>query len=127
MKKNILMSVLLLLMGITVYAQEDFSKSTTTTTIVENADKYKVETNRFWSNWFVSVGGGAQMYFGDHNVQMAFGDRLSPALENGSRRVSVCGLCMVDCLSKGPLKTEVTLQAKSMMPLNGSTNRNSTL
>lgn len=75
------MSVLLLLMGITVYAQEDFSKSTTTTTIVENADKYKVETNRFWSNWFVSVGGGAQMYFGDHNVQMAFGDRLSPALD----------------------------------------------
>ena len=81
MKKNILMSVLLLLMGITVYAQEDFSKSTTTTTIVENADKYKVETNRFWSNWFVSVGGGAQMYFGDHNVQMAFGDRLRPALD----------------------------------------------
>ena len=81
MKKNILMSVLLLLMGITVYAQEDFSRSTTTTTIVENADKYKVETNRFWSNWFVSVGGGAQMYFGDHNVQMAFGDRLSPALD----------------------------------------------
>ena len=39
MKKNILMSVLLLLMGITVYAQEDFSRSTTTTTIVENADK----------------------------------------------------------------------------------------
>ena len=55
MKKNILMSVLLLLMGITVYAQEDFSRSTTTTTIVENADKYKVETNRFWSNWFVST------------------------------------------------------------------------
>lgn len=81
MKKNILMSVLLLLMGITVYAQEDFSRSTTTTTIVENADKYKVETNRFWSNWFVSVGGGAQMYFGDHNVQMAFGDWLSPALD----------------------------------------------
>ena len=81
MKKIILMSALLLLMGITVDAQEDFSKSTTTTTIVENADKYKVETNRFWSNWFVSVGGGAQMYFGDHNVQMAFGDRLSPALD----------------------------------------------
>lgn len=81
MKKVILMSALLLLMGITVYAQEDFSKSTTTTTIVENADKYKVETNRFWSNWFVSVGGGAQMYFGDHNVQMAFGDRLSLALD----------------------------------------------
>lgn len=63
MKKIILMSALLLLMGITVDAQEDFSKSTTTTTIVENADKYKVETNRFWSNWFVSVGGGCTDVF----------------------------------------------------------------
>lgn len=131
MKKIILMSALLLLMGITVDAQEDFSKSTTTTTIVENADKYKVETNRFWSNWFVSVGGGHRCI----SVTIMCRWRLATGLvllwilllENGSRRVSVCGLCIVDCLSKGPLKTEVTLQAKSMMPLNGSTNRNSTL
>ena len=45
------------------------------------SDKHKVETNRFWDNWFISVGGGAQMYFGDHNRQMSFGDRLSPALD----------------------------------------------
>ncbi len=44
-------------------------------------DKHKVETNRFWDNWFISVGGGAQMYFGDHDRQMSFGDRLSPALD----------------------------------------------
>ena len=44
-------------------------------------DKHKVETNRFWDNWFISVGGGAQTYFGDHNRQMSFGDRLSPALD----------------------------------------------
>lgn len=82
MRKIIVMSALLLLAGTTtVYAQEEFSKSTTTTTIVENPDKYKVETNRFWSNWFVSVGGGALMYFGDHNKQMSFGDRWSPALD----------------------------------------------
>lgn len=50
MKKVIVLSALLLVTGMSVYAQEDFSKSIkTTTTIVENADKYKVETNRFWS------------------------------------------------------------------------------
>lgn len=43
--------------------------------------KYKVETNRFWSNWFVSVGGGAQMYFGDHDKQADFGERLGGALD----------------------------------------------
>ena len=75
---------LLLVTGMSVYAQEDFSKSIkTTTTIVENADKYKVETNRFWSNWFVTAGGGALIFFGDHNMQMKFGDRLSPALDIG--------------------------------------------
>lgn len=46
-----------------------------------NTDKYKVETNRFWNNWFVSVGGGAQMYFGDHDRQADFGKRLAPALD----------------------------------------------
>lgn len=84
MKKVIVLSALLLVTGMSVYVQEDFSKSIkTTTTIVENADKYKVETNRFWSNWFVTAGGGALIFFGDHNMQMKFGDRLSPALDIG--------------------------------------------
>lgn len=34
----------------------------------------------FWSDCFVSVGGGVQMYVGDHDSQASFGDRLSPAL-----------------------------------------------
>ena len=77
MRKVLVTAVLLLLTGSGVYAQNESS----TTTIVENTDKYKVETNRFWSNWFISVGGGAQMYFGDHNKQMSLGERLSPALD----------------------------------------------
>ena len=44
-------------------------------------DKYKVETNHFWDNWFISVGGGAQIYFGDHDKQQDFGKRLAPALD----------------------------------------------
>ncbi|MCS3260345.1 hypothetical protein NXV10_25920 [Bacteroides thetaiotaomicron] len=47
MKKVIVLSALLLVTGMSVYAQEDFSKSIkTTTTIVENADKYKVNAAR---------------------------------------------------------------------------------
>lgn len=46
-----------------------------------SADKFRVETNRFWSNWFVGVGGGAQIYFGDHDKQCKIGDRLAPALD----------------------------------------------
>lgn len=53
----------------------------TTETVTESSDKYKVETNRFWSNWFISVGGGAQMYFGDNSDLMDFSDRLAPALD----------------------------------------------
>ncbi len=50
-------------------------------TVEYSTDKYKVETNHFWDNWFVSVGGGAQIYFGDHDRQAEFGKRLSPALD----------------------------------------------
>lgn len=46
-----------------------------------SANKYKVETNTFWNNCFVSVGGGAQIFFSDHNKQLKFGHRLSPALD----------------------------------------------
>ena len=46
-----------------------------------STDKYKVETNRFWNNWFITVGGGAQIYFGDHDRQVDFGRRLAPALD----------------------------------------------
>lgn len=51
------------------------------TVIVESADKYVVNTNKFWDNWFVGAGAGAQIYFSDHNLQMKFGDRLSPAYQ----------------------------------------------
>lgn len=55
--------------------------STTEEKVEYSTDKYKVETNRFWSNWFISVGGGAQVYFGDHDRQINFGKRIAPALD----------------------------------------------
>ncbi len=77
MNKKIFLTAVCALALSSVFAQT----STTEETVEYSADKYKVETNRFWDNWFVSVGGGAQIYFGDHDKQCKFGDRLAPALD----------------------------------------------
>lgn len=50
------------------------------TEVVEESTE-NVEINSFWSNWFISAGGGAQIYFGDHDRQASFGDRLSGAFD----------------------------------------------
>ena len=69
-----------------VAASTAFSQTKDDDIVVEekveyNESKYKVETNNFWGNWFISVGAGAQIYFGDHDKQLKFGNRLSPALD----------------------------------------------
>ena len=46
--------------------------------VTEDSDKYSVKTNRFFDNWFFGASAGAQMFFGDHNKQAEFGDRISP-------------------------------------------------
>lgn len=51
------------------------------TVVEESTDRYEVVTNRFFDNWFIGAGVGAQFYYGDHNKQMKFGDRLTPAYE----------------------------------------------
>lgn len=33
------------------------------------------------SNWFISLGAGPQVFFGDHDRQAKFGDRIAPALD----------------------------------------------
>ena len=43
-------------------------------------DKYQVITNPFWSNWFFSIGGGAEATFGDNDKAGSFGKRISPTL-----------------------------------------------
>ena len=55
-----------------------FAQTSDTEEKVEySTDKYKVETNRFWSNWFISLGAGGQVYFGDHDKQVDFGKRIA--------------------------------------------------
>ena len=49
--------------------------------VMYDNDKYKVETNHFWDNWFVSAGFGGQIIFGNHDKQVKFLDRVAPALD----------------------------------------------
>ena len=44
-------------------------------------NKKSVETNGFWSNWFISAGGGIQTYFGDNDNKADFGKRITPAVD----------------------------------------------
>ncbi len=69
MKKSFLL-VALALFTVGASAQTDSKK-----------DKYKVETNGFWSNWFIDASGGVQVYFGDGDKEAKFGKRLAPALD----------------------------------------------
>ena len=63
-----------------------------TETVEYSADKFKVETNRFWSNWFISVGGGGQVFFGDHDTAA----RSTWPWASGSPRASACASCTAD-------------------------------
>jgi outer membrane protein OmpA-like peptidoglycan-associated protein len=56
------------------------SVTLTETEVIVVEDKYRVLTNRFFDNWFISVGGGAQMLFGHDNDEGKFSKRISPAL-----------------------------------------------
>ena len=49
--------------------------------VIQVQDKYQVITNPFWSNWFFSIGGGAEATFGDNDKAGSFGKQLvSPTL-----------------------------------------------
>lgn len=69
MKKSFLL-VVLALFAAGASAQDDIK-----------TDKYKVETNRFWSNWFIDASGGVQVYFGDGDSDAKFSKRLAPAVD----------------------------------------------
>lgn len=81
-RKTLFAAVAVLAAG-PVFAQTTAPKDTAdfTETVEYSTDKHKVVTNNFWGNWFISAGGGAQMYFGDHDRQLGFGEWISPALD----------------------------------------------
>lgn len=77
--KKILM--LLALVGLTSAAWAQNSTSEVVEyEVIQVQDKYQVITNPFWSNWFFSIGGGAEATFGDNDSAGSFGKRISPTL-----------------------------------------------
>ncbi len=38
-------------------------------------------TNRFWDNWFISIGAGGEVYFGQNDSHGKFGKRIAPAFD----------------------------------------------
>lgn len=72
--KKIFLTLLVALSASALYAQ-------TTEQVIVDENKHRFITNGFWDNWFIQAGAGAQMYFGDHNKELEFGDRLTPAFE----------------------------------------------
>ncbi|MFA6334718.1 MAG: OmpA family protein [Bacteroidales bacterium] len=71
MKK--ILTLVLLFTAVVTYAQQSETKTDS---------KYgPYLTNGFFDNWFISVGGGVQIYFGEHDGDMDTGDRLAPAFD----------------------------------------------
>lgn len=82
MKKTIFAALTLAAAGPALAQSEQTTQNGDITEKVEYTDdKYKVETNHFWDNWFITVGAGPQMMFGDHDKQVGFGKRISPSLD----------------------------------------------
>lgn len=83
MIKRILTMSLCVASFLGVSAQQDTAQVVydTTEEVMYDNDKYKVETNHFWDNWFVSAGFGGQIIFGNHDKQVKFFDRIAPALD----------------------------------------------
>lgn len=78
MKKLLALVAFTLMAGATFAQTADVEEE-----VIYEKNKHKVVTNTFWDNWWVQIGGGAQVYYGDHNKQMDFVDRLSLALDAG--------------------------------------------
>ena len=79
LRKSLIAAVACLSLAPALRAQQ--TTDSVYTVEVKDADKYRVETNRFGANWFAGIGAGAQMYFGDHDKQMRFVDRITPNFE----------------------------------------------
>lgn len=81
MKKGIIITSAFLMTVSGLFAKAEVVNSTMPDSCSSKCTKYEVLTNRFWDNCFVSVGAGGMIYLGDHDRQMDFKDRISPALD----------------------------------------------
>lgn len=72
--KKVFLVLMVSLFGIAAFAQDE--------TVIELQGKRgPYVTNEIWDNWFISAGGGAQVYFGQSDGHGSFGKRIAPALD----------------------------------------------
>ena len=84
MIRKTIFAALVLLVSVPAFAQTAKpadAKADFTDEVVYDENLDKVVTNSFWNNWFISVGGGVQFYFGDHERQLNFKELVSPAID----------------------------------------------
>lgn len=84
--KRMLLTAAIAAFGIAAYADDVNTTVSTTADFTEevyynDTKGYSVETNTFWENWFISLGGGAQTMFADHNKQLLWKNRITPAVD----------------------------------------------
>ncbi len=75
MKKKVL-TVALVCMSVFAMAQENGNRDENNKIV-----RGPYETNKFFDNWFIGVGGGVNFYEGEYDTKASFGKRLSPALD----------------------------------------------
>ena len=80
--KKVFMIMMVSLLCIPSFAQDE------TVIEVQNV-KGPYITNGFWDNWFVTAGGGVQIYFGESDTYGSIGKRLAPALDISVGHVNV--------------------------------------
>ncbi len=81
MIKKFCLAILCLAMGIAVSAQTTEARPDVEEIVEYDANPHRIITNPFWGNWFVTLGGGAQIYMGDADSEAAFGKRVSGAMD----------------------------------------------
>ncbi|OJU49317.1 MAG: hypothetical protein BGN96_11015 [Bacteroidales bacterium 45-6] len=54
------------------------SQNATTTMVEDSTNRYKVQTNKFFDNWFISAGIGGQVYLGKFDAQESLSKRITP-------------------------------------------------
>lgn len=75
--KKYLLTAAAALVAAGAFAQE-VTEEVVAETVTQNVTNLKPD---FKSNWFISVGAGPQMFFGDHDRQIGIRHRISPALD----------------------------------------------
>lgn len=75
MKKSVL-TVALACMSVFAMAQENGNRDSNGKIV-----RGPYETNKFFDNWFIGVGGGVNIYEGEYDSKASFGKRLAPALD----------------------------------------------